>query len=141
MKTKVSFIILTVFFSLSFIISKDPFISSTQSILNDISRANSNSNSNTNSIDNILDFHLFQNVFKSFFNDCNVDLVNMDPLNNNRKTTSVYPPLFQHIGLNLNDLGDEIECLYSLTNNTYYMVADITINDFYNKDDELLLNF
>ena len=145
MRTKVSFIILTIFLSLSFIISKGPFISSKKSILNGIRNSNSNdisnTNSNSNPIDIILDFHLFQNVFKSFFNDCNIDLVNMEPLNNNRKTTSLYPPLFQHIGLSLNDLGDEVECLYSLTNNTYYMVADITVNDFYNKDDELLLNF
>ena len=137
MRSKCSIIILTVLLSLSFMISKDSFISSIQSNLNEISDANSN----YTSIDNILNFQLFHNVFASFFNDCNVDLVNMDPLKNHRKSTSVYPPLFQHIGLNLNDLGDEIECLYSLTNNTYYMIADVTINDFYNKDDELLLNF
>ena len=52
----------------------------------------------------------------------------------------LYPWIIDYMGKELNDLGDELECLNSLINTTF-LIVEIKSIDFFFKNDTNLLNF
>ena len=88
-----------------------------------------------------LNYDFLKNVFESYFEECFEDIENMSPNNTGRNSLSEYPILFQHLGLHINSLPDEKECTESLVNGTFYVIAMIRRDNFYNKDDRILLEF
>lgn len=133
-----SFSILVLYLSLLIINSKNLFSLRSNPILKNIQNNNQalavNNGNELNYLDILLD------VFKGYYKDCYEDLLKLDPTKYNMTVTSNYPSLFNHIGLTINDIKDEIECVKAL-NDTFFMIATIKDQDFINKDDEILLRF
>ena len=130
------FLILALFSSLSF--SKNLDLSQSQLILNNINNQIKNFNSKEKISYNFFD--IVSNLFYNFNKQCAEDLEIMKPEEYNMTTPLKYPRIISYIGLTINDLEDEIECLNSLVK-TIYLIVVINREGFTNQDDRVLLNF
>ena len=131
--------ILALYLSFFFINSKNLFSLKGQSILNNIQ----NHVQILASIKNRNELHymnIFQNIIKSYFKECSEDLEELDPSKFNMSLVTKYPALINQIGLTVNDIEDEIECVNSL-DKTFFMIATVNVDSFTNKDDVILLKF
>ena len=84
---------------------------------------------------------IIYDVFNSFYGNCFKDLERLNYSNYNIKTPYKYPVLFKHIGFSLNGIEDEIECVNSFDNSTFFVIGILTFNNFTNRDDNVLLDF
>ena len=84
-------------------------------------------------------FPSFLQIFEGIFPECFAELESLSPYQYILKDGK-YPFIFDHIGKNLNDLGDEIECRETLVN-TIYAIIPLTNRDFINNQDRELVNF
>ena len=139
MKIKMSFSILALYLSLFFINSQNLFSFKNQTILNNIQNYMQTIALNKNKKE--LDYmNILLNVFKNYFKKCSEDLEELDPTKYNIPVATKFPSLISHIGLTVNDIEDEIECVNSL-DNTFFMIATVNVESFTNNDDVILLNF
>ena len=136
MSLKILFLIVTLFLSLSF--SKNLYLSQSQSILNDINNQIKIFNSNEKSSFNFFD--IISSVFYNFNKQCAEDLKIMNPEEYNMTTPSKFPKIISYIGLTINDIEDEMECLNSLVK-TMYLIVVINREGFTNQDDRVLVDF
>lgn len=84
---------------------------------------------------------IIYDVFNSFYGNCFKDLERLNYSNYNIKTPYKYPVLLKHIGFSLNGIEDEIECVNSFDNSTFFVIGILTFNNFTNRDDNVLLDF
>ena len=99
-----------------------------------------NNTPNLNDIKTYIDISLVMKILQKDFPQCYQDLEDRNPKNYGMPIDSKYPSLLDQIGKSFNDLGDEIECLNSIYN-TSYLIVEIEIVGFVNKDDEKLIGF
>lgn len=130
------FLIVTFFLSLSF--SNNLYLSQSQSILNNINNQIKNFNIKEKSSLNFFD--IMSSVFYNFNKQCAEDLKIMNPEEYNMTNPSKYPKIISYIGLTINDIEDEMECLESLAK-TIYLIVVINTESFTNQDDRVLLDF
>ena len=101
-----------------------------------LSQNKSDQNTETNYVE------LAINIFKKLEEECFVELEGLFHERIKFEKDKRYPWLMDSIGKGINDIGDEIECLYSLQNTTFFLV------NFYQLDlskildnDQHLINF
>ena len=133
MKLKIHFLFIVV--SISFSYSHNLLFSQRKAIFNNINNKIFQSDN-----DNLKDMGLVKvlsEVFKKFFKECGEEFdLNDESLVGNHK----YPVMFSYIGLNVNDLEDEMECL-KIFENTTFIIAIVKDREFTNIDDLILQNF
>lgn len=122
--------------TIPFIYSNNLFPLKGISLLNNI-----NENSKNDSETKPLGYSdLISDIFTTYYEKCGYDIERMYPRYYNIEEPNQFPMLLKLIGLNVNGIEDEIECLNSY-NNTFYIMAIIKVESFTNPDDQILLNF
>ena len=81
-----------------------------------LSQNKSDQNTETNYVE------LAINIFKKLEEECFVELEGLFHERIKFEKDKRYPWLMDSIGKGINDIGDEIECLYSLQNTTFFLV-------------------
>ena len=131
------FLLFSFFLYISLSYSNNLFFSESKSILNNFNKKIKIFDSNETENFNYLD--IFMNLYNVIDIECQKQLKAMDPKEYNISNPLKYPVIFGHIGLTINDIEDENECLNSL-NGTIYVIVQIKVQ-FKNNDDSVLLNF
>ena len=138
MKIKIRILLLLIFLFISFSYSKHLYLSQDQSIIKNIN--NKNKQLSTKEKKEINYKKIVSDLFYNFNKKCAEDLKILEPEEYNMKMPSKFPVILSHIGLSVNDIEDEIECLHSLVN-TIYVIVVINLTHFINPDDLVLLKF
>ena len=128
------FFLIIVFLLVTIVVSFNSLFSKSGSLLRNLD----NSQTRNVSLDY---FGIIYDVFNSFYPECFSDIQHLNYSKYYMENPNKYPYLLKLIGFSLNGIEDEIECVNSFDNTTFFAIGVLTFNNLTNPDDSVLLDF